>query len=305
MIEQINLEKEKSEPIVIIKKTTTQKAINAILITVACLLFVGVLCTYFVKEIPNVVFDIRNVTYQALWVFIGGYAIGEIFKKVAINRARETKEYKEAKEKAKKAFEENEKNKLNGREKEYCEYYSDSHYEAEIRRVLNGAKINEEIYYEKYFSLSKEEILRNYPDCKLSKIQLKAIAKANNVKKIYYNADFLRLLEPTNKNVSPSELFNVQRKNYINSIMSAITGFLACIFCATFAKELLFSYSPEILFEAVVKTIAILAMVAFKIQFGWSLVMETEINRFKLQTQEAKNYALWCEENKLIIKYKE
>ena len=39
--------------------------------------------------------------------------------------------------------------------------------------------------------------------------------------------------------------------------------------------------------------IAIIAMIAFKTQFGWSLVMETEINRLKLQESEAKKYSAW------------
>lgn len=300
MISQIEHQETIKEDVFIIKPPA-QKTVNSILVTIAILLFVGVMSTYFVKEIPNVIVDIRNISSQALWVFIGGYAIGEIFKKVAINRARTTKEYKEAKEETKKAFEENAKNKRLGYEKEYCEDYSDRHYKAEIRRILKSAMISEEDYYKKYFSLNKFEIKEKYPDNKLSKIQLKTIKKANSVKKIYYNADFLRSVEVANKNVSPSDLYNVQRKNVVNTIVSAITGFFACLFCASFAKDLIFSFSMDVLFEAVVKTIAIITMIAFKTQFGWSLVMETEINRLNLQTQEANNYALWFEEKYSVI----
>ena len=106
MISQIEHQQSVKEDVFIIKPPA-QKTVNSILVTIAILLFVGVMSTYFVKEIPNVIVDIRNISSQALWVFIGGYAIGEIFKKVAINRARTTKEYKEAKEATENAFEEN------------------------------------------------------------------------------------------------------------------------------------------------------------------------------------------------------
>lgn len=295
MIEQIsNIKTENlKENVYIVNKTPTQKTINSILITIAILLFLGVMSTYFVKELPNVVIDVREISSQALWVFIGGYAIGEIFKTVAINRARNTEEYKETKKSTLNALELNVKNNKSGKEKEYCQYYSEQHYKTEIKRILTAGRITEEDFYNKYFSLNKKELKEKYPNLLLSKKQLKTIKEANTVKKIYYNADFLRTVETTNKKVAPSEVYNVQRKNFFNAITSGVTGFLACLFCASFARELIFSFSPDILFEAVVKMIAIIAMIAFKTQFGWSLVMETEINRLKLQESEAKKYSAW------------
>lgn len=282
-------------------RTEKPKTINGILIALACLLFIGVLSTYFVEELPNVVINLRNITKQALWVFIGGFCIGELFKRVAINRAKMTDEYKTALEEAREAVKRNATAKKTARAKEYCDDYANTVYESEKARVLGDAGVSVEDYKTKYFSKNKGEILSIFPDCGLSKKQFKAIKRANAVKKISYNPDFLRTVERTSRNLAPSEIHDEKRRNMINTATSVVFGFIGSIFCVSFIQNLIFNFSVAVIFDAVVKIVMILIMIALKTQFGWSLIMDTVIGRLRLQKAEAERFFDWCDENPKTI----
>ena len=280
-----------------IKKKETPQTINGVLIGLAVILFIGILSTYFVEELPNVVISLRDISKQALWVFLGGFAIGELFKRVAINRAKITEEYKTAYKEAAAAIKKNADAKKIARAKSYCDDYAEKLYDSEKRRILGDAGISIEDYNTKYIARNKREILAIYPECGLSKKQFKALNRANAVKKLSYNPDFLRTVEQTGRYVAPSDIHDEKRRNRWNMITSAVFGIVGSVFCVSFIQNLIFNFSAAVMFDAVVKIVMILIMIATKTQFGWSLIMDTAVGRLRLQKAESERFFDWCDEN--------
>ncbi len=274
--------------------------IDKILVSAAVLLFLAVLATYFVEELPATVISFRSLSLEGLWLFAGGYAIGEIFKILAINRARSSETYIKTKEKTEQTLNGIPKDKISRRQ-EYATAYENDMYLRERKRILESGKIDEREFEEKYFSLSNKEIKERYPDNRLSKKQLRTIAQANALKRVRYNADFLKTVQQTEAYVSPTELFNARKRNVKNSVTSAIFGFVGGLFAVSFSQSLLFNFSATILLNAIIKLIVIVVMIAFRTNFGWSLVMNTELNRFKLQQLEADNFTKWCDDNPVEV----
>ncbi len=272
--------------------------VNGILLTVAALLLVGILATYFVKDLPDVILDIREISKQALWVFIGGYAIGELLKFVFINRARVGNYYTEIRDDAKKALKKIVEAGKADRIGEYCKWYAQELFSEKRRLVLQSSDISLEAFEEKYVALSKKEILKRYPDCALSKKQFKAIKKANAVEMEIYNPEFLSSALGGNVRTIPSKRYNVKSRNVKNAISSIVFGAVSSLFGVSFANELIFHFSQEIIVAAVIKVILLLLTVALKIVFAQSLVYDTEVGRFKLQEEEAAAYLRWYDETK-------
>ena len=269
-------------------KSHTQ-VINGILTGLICVIFIALLSTYFVEQLPDVALDIRDISSQAVWVFLGSYAIGELFKYIFINRARASKEYVEVKENAIKTL-----NNLNGvvsREKieKYCEQYANNVFETIRKSILSREKISFDEYMAKYVSLSKKEILATNPNCVLSKRQLKAIESANAVKMPVYSADFLVDCTGRDTLVVPSKMYSTTARNVKNTVLSIIFGLLGTVFAVSFASELIFNFSAEIVMAAIIKIVILAVTVALKINFANSLVMDTEVSRFNLQITEANN----------------
>jgi hypothetical protein len=75
--------------------------------------------------------------------------------------------------------------------------------------------------------------------------------------------------------------------------LSVVFGGIGTLFAVSLAAQLIFAFSPEVLFSAIIKILTIVITVAFKVNFGWNLVMVDEINRFALQAKEAQNYCAW------------
>lgn len=272
--------------------TERKITINAVLWIVAFIILIGIIATYFVEQLPDFVFDLRNVTGQVLFVFLGGFALGELFKVIAMNKAHAREEYVAAKKNA-----ENELDKIKGEMKgginEYCLQVADHCYTAARNAILDKAKIPVDVFVERYMTLSKREILTRYPDCGLSKNQFAAIKAANAVKKQIYEPDFLQSVVVEESALVPSKRFNTKRKNLKNTLLSVVFGGIGTLFAVSLAAQLIFAFSPEVLFSAIIKILTIVITVAFKVNFGWNLVMVDEINRFALQAKEAQNYCAW------------
>lgn len=274
-------------------KTHTQ-VINGILTGLIAVIFIALVSTYFVEQLPDVALDIRNVSSQAVWVFLGSYAIGELFKYIFINRARASKDYKDVKETASKTLQKLNSEVSRERIEEYCEQYADKVFMSIRKNILSRERISYEEYMDKYVSLSKKEILSIYPDCVLSKRQLTAIEKANSVKKPVYSADFLLDCTGRDTLVVPSKMYSTTARNVRNTILSVIFGLLGTVFAVSFASELIFNFSAEVVMAAIIKIVILAVTVALKINFANSLVMDTEISRFNLQAVEAKNCMRFC-----------
>lgn len=280
-------------PVIKQKKTMSEGGINTLLLVVMCILFVAMGATYFVEELPDIVFEPKMLVKDALWVAICGFSISEIAKRIFVNKAHFSAEYKQAVKESKEAFATLTDDELNCRA-EYCKAYEEAVYYTERNRMLQDAHISIEDY-EKLYHYGDIETLKTEG---LSKRQIKALKAIGRLKRIHYDADFLNSSRTTNTRYSPSDLYNSAREDKINSISSAIFTVLGCLFCVSLMGDLVFSFSKTALFTAIVKITFTLIIVSTKAVFGWNLVMRTEINRLEVQKEEVENLKRWYKEQK-------
>lgn len=278
---------------VVKEQKTSEEIINKVLYVIVAILFCAVLSTYFVEDLPDFVPEVRGIAIDAIWLILCCYTIGELVKRIFINKARSTVEYQKAKETTKTALEGLTEEELE-RRGEYCAAYEEEVYAAELKRLLKNANISEEDYEGKYRLLTVKEIKVLYPNNGLSKKQLSDLKEINRLKRVRYNPAFLMTTVSISSARSPSEMYDSERELRRNSFTSAITSIVSGFFGATFAGELIFSFSSAILFAAVVKITITLITAALKANFGWNCAMKTEINRFLLQQTEVKKLKHWC-----------
>ena len=278
------------------KKLKGEEVINKALYATIALLLIAILSTFFVKELPGLALDLRNIALDAIWVIACSYTIGELFKRVFINKAKATEEYAEAKEMAKNAV-----NSLTPFELEhkgdYCKAYSEDVYNTHLNLLLSNISISKEEYMEKYKLLNYKELKAKYGEL-LPKRTLKSLANINKLKHNDYNPEFFNVWVEYDAYATPSQMFNVKRENRKNVITSAITSTATGFFSVTFAGSFIFSFSIAVLFMAIVKITSVIIFASLKANFGWNLVMGTEVGRFQAQVSEVKNLKHYCEKIK-------
>ena len=272
--------------------------INRTLYGMVAVLFVAVFSTYFVKDVPGFVLELRGLALSAIWLILACYIIGELVKRIFMNKARATKEYRKAKKEAEDEIEKLTEAESERRE-EYCEAYEESVYNAELKRQLKNAHIKEEDYHERYRALTVKEVKEVYPDSGLSKSQFKALKAINRIKRVRYNPSFLTSTTKMSAFKAPSEMYDADEENRRNSITSAITAIVSGVFGTALVGELIFSFSPAVLFAAVVRVTITLITAALKANFGWNCIMRTEISRFYIQKKEAGALKRYCALNPL------
>ena len=281
--------------ITVVKKPPTQKTVNSILIAAAVVIFAVVILSYFVEDL-NVFANLtlKEVTSGALWVCIGCFSISEIIKQVAINRAKLTDEYKEAKRKTDKELAHYSDIGALKYADEYCREYERTLLKDNRIRLLSPVGIDYQEFEEKYLAKSVWGLRKIYKQ--LSFKQLIAIWKANRIKQVCYNPDFLRTTVKMRKNIAPSEAYNAERKNTEKTIISFITSIGGGLFAFTIARDLVVSFTVETMIEAAIKVAMIIMSSAFRASFGWSLVTDTEVSRLNLQRDESKACIKWSME---------
>ena len=281
--------------VTIVKKAPTQKTVNSILIAAAAIIFIVVILSYFVEDL-NVFTNLtlKEVTSGALWVCIGCFSISEIIKKVAINRAKLTDEYKTVKETADREFAHYSEIGVLKYADEYCREYERSLLKDERTRLLAPVGIEYEEYAEKYLAKSIVYLFKTYKQLSLK--QLWMIHKANSVKQVSYNPDFLRTTVKVKHYKAPSEVHNAEKKNLHNTVMSFFTSIGGGVFAFTIARDLVISFTVATMIEAAIKVAVIIMSSAFRASFGWTLITETEVNRLHLQRSESKACIKWSME---------
>ena len=279
------------------KNVSPEGFMNGILCIIVAVLFAAILSAYFVEDAGGMLVELQDFAVEALWVIVCTYIIGELCKRIFINKARSTKFFQDKKKET-----EAELFSLTDEEREkrfeYCKEYEKNTFEAERDRLLKESGISLRDYVEKYQTLSKKELLARYPNDKLSKMQLNKLQEIRKIKPVRYNPDFLNITVKTVVGISPSEMYDVDKENGINMISSALLSIFGGVFGVSMAGELIFSFTPAAVFAAVVKTTITLITVALKARFGWNLVMRTEINRLGVQASEVKNLKRYCVKNK-------
>lgn len=296
MISQMEDNQAIKNEITVVKKPPTQKTVNSILIAAAAVIFAVVILSYFVEDL-NVFTDLtfKELTSGALWICVGCFSISEIMKQVAINRAKLTEEYKTAKKEADKELTKNSDSGALKYADEYCRAYELNLVKTNRARLLAPVGISYEVFEEKYLAQSIFELHKKFPN--LSFKQLVAIWKANRVKQVYYNSDFLRTTVRTQKNVSPSDAYNTEKKKTQKTIQSFLTSIGGGIFAFTIARDLVVSFSIATAIEAAIKVAMIIMSSSFSISFGWRLITETEVNRLNLQRKESEECIKWSKEH--------
>lgn len=272
--------------ITVIKKAPTQKTINGILFGAAVIIFIAVIASYFVELNIFTDISIKELSTGAAWVFIGCFSISVITKQISINRARQTDEYKTQCKKTQDTLDDYARKGLLVYAYEYCKDYELKSLYYNRYKYLYPVGISVETFVEKYLAKSIFELWKNEKD--LSFKQIIAISKANSVKIKPYNPDFLRSTVNTYSTTSPSGRFNTNRKNIGYTIRTLLAGLGGSLFVVAITKDLFVAFSTAALIEAVIKTTIIIISAAFSSAFGWNLIMETDMNRLRLQETEAK-----------------
>lgn len=295
MISQMEDNQAVKNEITVVKKPPTQKTVNSILIIAAAIIFAVVILSYFVEDL-NVFTDLtlKELTSGALWVCIGCFSISEIIKKVAINRAKLTNEYIEAKKSTDADFARYSKIGALRYADEYCREYERNLLKETRIHLLSSVGLEYDDFIEKYLAKSVWYIFKTYKNLSLK--QLWMIHKANRVKQVTYNADFLRTTVKTRKNIAPSDAHDTDKKNMQNTITSFITSIGGGVFAFTIARDLVISFTVATMIEAAIKVAVIIMSSAFRASFGWSLITETEVSRLKLQRAESKECIKWSKE---------
>lgn len=279
------------------KKVSAEATMNVVLWIIFAVLFLAIISSYFVKDAGEILIEIRDFAVQALWLTVGSYSMGEICKIIFINKAHTTETYVSKKQETEKELSSLTDEQLEKRF-EYCKDYEQTAFETQRDRLLKSVSIDLKTYESKYQTLNKRELLSRYPNDNLSKAQIKVLQAIRKIKPVHYNPDFLNTTVKTNSTLAPSEMYDADKENGKNIILSMIFTFFSGAFAVSVAAELIFSFTPAALFAALVKTAITLITVAMKARFGWNLVMRTEINRFCLQISEVKNLKRYCEKHK-------
>lgn len=301
MIEKIDAEFEKASNIpqkvefnTIIKQKEKSKAeeiINRFLYAIVGLLLLFILATFFVEKLPYVVINLRALAINAVWLSVCCYTIGELVKRIFINKGKCTEAYEASMQNAETAL-----NSLTAEESakcaEYCQEYAENVYNRKKMRGLTNARVSEKEYNEKYFSRSYAELKKQYGN-ELTKKQIKILAEVNKIKLLEYNPDFFSTATDLEPDCMPSERYNADTENKKNMFTSAFLSCVSSAFCITLAGEVIFSFSATAILMAIVKIASVIIFSSFKATFGWNLAMRTEINHYKLQVREVNNLKQW------------
>lgn len=295
MISNIEENKTVKNEITVVKKAPTQKTVNSILIVAAAIIFIVVIFSYFVEDL-NIFADLtlNELTSGALWVCVGCFSISEIIKKIAINRAKLTNEYLTAKKQTEEEFAYYSKIGALKYADEYCREYERELLKDSRTRLLSSVGIEYDEYESKYLAKSTLYLRKTYKG--LSAKQLWMIHKANRVKQVAYNPDFLRTTVKVRKNIAPSSAHDSDKKNMINTITSFFTSIGSGIFAFTIARDLVVSFTVASMIEAAIKVAVIIMSSAFRASFGWTLITDTEVSRLRLQSAESKECIKWSME---------
>lgn len=291
----VPFERENVTNITVIKKAPTQKSVNNILIAAAVFIILTVILSFFAELNIFTDITIKELSSSALWVFVGSYSVSSILKQVGINRAKETKEYRTQKEQTEKELQEIAEGGAFIYADEYCRAYELNAMREAREHVLIPVGLTLDMFDSKYKAKSIFYLAKNNKE--LSFKQLIAISKANAVKLEYYNSDFLRRTVYSKRKKAPSAQHDTNARNVAYNIRSFILGFMGCAFAVSIAKELVFSFSMAAVVAALIKIALIVISGSFALSFGWNLIMDTEINRLKLQVEEAQACEKWTNKN--------
>ena len=239
--------------------------------------------------------SLKDITSEGLFLAVACFSVSIIFKQVAINRAMLTGIYTKAKKKTDNRLKTYADGGFLIRVDEYCEDYEKKALERDRKRILDAVGVDYTVYKTTYLARSIWYLCKKHKA--LSFKQVWAISKANRVKRVSYNPDFLRTTIRVRKSASPSEVNNTDRKNAIDTLKTFVFSIIGGAYAISIAQNLVVSFSVAALVAAGIKFAIIIMTSAFRAAFGWNLITITEVNRLDLQATEAFACVKWSMEH--------
>jgi hypothetical protein len=264
------------------------------------ILIIAIIATYFVTFNVDIMVSIKKITWQAFWVWLASFCVGELAKKIFRRKGQKTENYQEAENDAKSAIKELNESEYADRAEDYCKYVTKSTIDRyrTHQLVTVGITLNtfEELYLGKGTSFLFKKILRK----ELSFLQARAINRCNHIKTKVYDPRFITSYAiEDNSALTPQQWYNTQaaeKKDFFFSIVfSAGASFGVCGIFYDFLLE----FSTMALFLAIVKIIVMATTCALKANVGWNLSI-MEIGRNMTRASEAKACISWAEKNPKI-----
>ncbi len=300
MIEKIPEEKPTNQTIIyspVIKQKKSGAFVDIFTLAITVVIFVAMIVSYFVKVKPSAEISIQEITVEVVWLAAGTFSIGSLIKRYVIGKGRKTDEYKAASDNANKSIEKLCTSEYFPRVSEYCENYTIEAIRNYRRHQLLLVGLTLEEYEKKYLGCGFWHLLACVRNKELSGAQAKAVRRCNRMKIKEYDPNFITSYNADlSANKSPSEMYNAERANKLNTAKSFVTTVLSSLFVGRVFLDVFLNLSKEAVFVAVIKVIMILINVAFKATFGWNIAqMETQRNR--LRASEASACMEWCKNN--------
>lgn len=264
------------------------------LICVTVVIFLAVIASYFVIVDIDASLDWRQMTVDVVWLASGTFCIGALSKKYTLSKGRKTEEYIKAKELAKQKINELCKSPCVDEVTDYCEAYTQRAVYVFRHHTLSIVGMDIEEYNSKYLAKGKFYLLKLVRKHELTWEQYKAIRKCNKLKIKPYETSFLLSYEADlSVTHSPSEMYNVERLNTVDTIKSIILTILSSLFIGRLFSSVILNASAEAVFECVIKVISILVNIAFKSTTGWNFAL-MEQSRNNLRASETEACIEWC-----------
>ena len=272
------------------KTVSSETVINKFLWVLFVVIIVSMIATFFVKDVPNAVFEFRKLAADGLWVMVSSYSAGELLKRIFRNKAKSTKEYKEAKKEAENAL-----SSLTDEERDaaidYCNWYEYNVYTKELHWLLARLNITEAEYLTKYALLNKQELKKVYPN--LKKEEVKILCKIRKIKRIKYDPSFFISTIQLPTGLSPSQMYNANREDKVNTIVSLCLTLILSFCALSFAETLVLSFSLKVVLSAIVKMTVTVIFSGLKASFGWNLSMQTDLGHYAVVVKEVASLKNW------------
>lgn len=274
-----------------VERVTTQKTVNSVLIVAIVIIFTAMIASYFVPELGAALgVSLKTLTTDGAWLAVGSFAVSTLVKQVAIERAKLTREYTDAKKTADTKLKRYNDDGLLVYAKEYCEDYEKAMLENDRKYLLEPVGITYADFERLYLAKSLYYLLRQK---ELSFKQALAVWRANRVKRVRYNADFLRTTVRMKRKKSPSQINDDDKANALDTVKSFIFSFLGGAFAVSITTDIIVSFSTAALIAAGIKVAIVVMTSALRAAFGWRLITVTRVNRLELQISESISCIKW------------
>lgn len=267
--------------------------VDGLLCIALVLLVISIVATYLIPDIDFFAgLSVKDITLSGVWVCLGSYAVGELAKRIITNKAKRTKEYKSVKAETVLMQQIFTREGYVDYVDEYCAMYEEETLKMHRKLFLDSVKIDYKSYEKDYLGVSA----KNLPNT-LTKAQKTAIKHANKVKKQPYNPNFLRSFVQVSFGKTPSQMYDVEKADKINSLTSLLTSILGSLFAVSVVGDIVLDMSPTAWLLACIKLTVLFIVVSTRISFAWKLVMNTGIERMLSQQSESIKSAKWALKN--------